>query len=504
MYFLRANGVISRAVGRRRGACRPRRAVLLCALVTASCANVAVAFAQQTVPAGGAAGAGGGGSSAGGGASPTGGGSSGGVAPGGGAAASQAPPTVTFFPGGIAPTPPGQVLGGGNVTSSSSRPILGNESDTFDLGSHGGSTGTAFGAENGPVFLGEGRPGGETVTLGRGGQVPGVHTVRKGDTLWDICDQYFENPYQWPRIWSFNPQLQNPHWIYPGNQIRLRSNGIAFNDAGTSAGNAAPKASSPNAGSSLIDKRRQVPNDTLFLRDEGFIEDSSDENWGEISGAPVDRMFLSDLDEIYLRVGGTRDVKLGQELAIFRPVRSVQGGKLVQIQGTVRVDQWNAKERVARGQIVETLDVIERGARIGPIGRKFVVTPPVRNETEVRARVLASIYPHTLYGQNQVIFVDKGEKDGLRPGNRLFIVRKGDAWKGSLTTSSSATRIALESDSPAEVERVPTPRNANVLPEEVVGELRVVAVRDHTATCVVSQSRGEIELQDQAIARKGY
>ncbi len=128
------------------------------------------------------------------------------------------------------------------------------------------------------------------------------------------------------------------------------------------------------------------------------------------------------------------------------------------------------------------------------------VVIPAHNES----KVIASLYPHVFYGQNQLVFIDKGEKDGLKPGNRLQIVRKGDAWGDSLATPNAATRIALESPSPAAVEKVPTPRNRKALPDESVAELRVVFMRDHSAACVVTQSSREIEPGDVAQARKGY
>ena len=57
--------------------------------------------------------------------------------------------------------------------------------------------------------------------------------------------------------------------------------------------------------------------------------------------------------------------------------------------GTVRIDRWDPNTRIARGQVSESLDVIERGARVGPVGRKFQVVPPIRNEKDVNASVLA-------------------------------------------------------------------------------------------------------------------
>ena len=408
---------------------------------------------------------------------------------GGGSGGSSATVIVNSpgFPGGVAAPPPGGNVGGGNVQFSSSKPTTGNERDSFDFKRGGGSAGTARGGDSSSFILGGG--GGDF----RGSSSNnGTHQVRKGDTLWDICDHYFRNPYQWPRIWAFNPQIQNPHWIFPGDQVRLRGGSDVIATGQPSTG-----------GSQLIDRHRQVPPETVFLRNEGFIDDDTN-NWGEVSGSPEEKMILTDNDEVYLRIAGNHDLKIGQELTIYRPLRSVGGGKLIEIQGTAKVDQYNAQTHVGRAKIIEALDAIERGARVGPVARRFEVVPPARNETDVASRILTSVQPHGLFGQNQIVFVNQGEEAGLKPGNRLFVIRKGDAWHSTLTTGSSAKRIALEDDSPAATENVPKPRDASRLPEEVLSELRVINVRKNTAMCIVSASQHEIEAGDQAIARKGF
>ena len=442
-----------------------RRAFAVAVVVCIPLAPVTVVFAQDQGAGGGAAGGGG-----------------------------TTSTTTTVYPGGVMPPPAGVPLGGGNNTSSSSRAITGNETDHFDSDPGHSGGGVVYTNPNGTGEFGQGSG---SVTLGGDGTFPDPYTIKKGDTLWAICDTYFKNPYQWPRIWSFNPQIQNPHWIYPGDQLRLRQPD----------GNAAQVPTSgapPPAGGSLIDRRRQVAPTTVFLRDTGFIDDDDKDNWGEITGAAADKMFLTDTDEVYVRVGPGKDVKIGQELTIFRPVRKVAGGNLVQIQGSIRVNEWNDKDRVARGTIVETMDVIERGARVGPIGRKFNVVPPTRNETDVHAQVLASVYPHTFYGQEQVVFIDKGEDDGVKIGNRFFVMRRGDAWRKSLASDVAGSRIALEDDSPAAVQQIPAGVSESKLPTEVVGELRVLSTRKHTSTCLLTQSTREIELGDDVVSRKGY
>ena len=109
-----------------------------------------------------------------------------------------------------------------------------------------------------------------------------------------------------------------------------------------------------------------------------------------------------------------------------------------------------------------------------------------------------------MYAQNQVVFVDKGEDAGLKPGNRLHVIRKGDAWHATQPSKSAAKRIALEDESPAATENVPHPRDEQTLPEEVMAELRVISTRKGSAMCLVTQSRRELAPGDKAIARKGY
>ncbi len=53
------------------------------------------------------------------------------------------------------------------------------------------------------------------------GEAPIEYIVQPGDTLFDICDQLLDEPYYWPKLWSFNPQIKNPHFIYPGMVLKF-------------------------------------------------------------------------------------------------------------------------------------------------------------------------------------------------------------------------------------------------------------------------------------------
>jgi len=49
--------------------------------------------------------------------------------------------------------------------------------------------------------------------------LPKVYIVKEKDTLWDLSGAYLKNPFFWPIIWEVNPKVENPHRIYPGDQL---------------------------------------------------------------------------------------------------------------------------------------------------------------------------------------------------------------------------------------------------------------------------------------------
>lgn len=387
---------------------------------------------------------------------------------------------------------------------SSSRPTTdtSSASDSFDFQPGAGGTGVVRGEKGSSAVLGSAGT--------RAMRVPEIHTVRRGDTLWDLSAYYYDDPYQWPKLWSYNPQVTNPHWIYPGDEMRMRRPGAGR--GGARFGDSAALTGTGTGG--FVDRRSLVPQDTVFLRQQGYIDDPKRDVWGELIGAREDQKLLSDGNHVYLQLRRGVNLRIGQQLTVFTPLRrpkAVPGarrppGQIIAIKGTVRIDQWDPKKRLARGEIIESVDVIERGALIGPVGRRFDVVPPKPSKVNLWARVLTGLYPHVYLAQNQVVFIDRGTEDGLSAGNRLFIVRRGDTWRRTLKTAKGMARDRVRIDAPENVvvERTPLEGDEKKFPDEIIGEIRILRANKYSSVAMVTVSHREMVPGDRAVARKGY
>lgn len=336
--------------------------------------------------------------------------------------------------------------------------------------------------------------------------LPEYHVVKKGDTLWDLSEHYYGSPWAWPQVWSLNPQVENPHWIYPGDQLRT-ARSAATDDGGQAEDNSA-------GGGGFVGRARVVPQGTVFVRDQGYIGDPERDVWGEVAGAHEEQVMLSDGNTLYLLMKEGVDLRIGQRLTIFDSIAEppdvsdsrTPPGEIVKVYGTVRIDGWDRDNRIAKGTLIEAIDAVERGFKVGPVGRRFDVVPPKQANVDIEARILTSLFPHVYFASNQLVFIDKGSEDGLVSGNRLRALRRGDTWRRELDTAGRHARLRVELGAPdvPEPERTPLRGDDDKFPDEVVGELTVLRTEEYSAICMITSATRGLMVGERVVAVKGY
>jgi hypothetical protein len=311
-------------------------------------------------------------------------------------------------------------------------------------------------------------------------KIPSHHDVRKGDTLWDICDHYYGDPWAWPQVWAHNKQITNPHWIYPGDRVRM---------LGAPTLPSSPPAEEPleaftTAGRIIGATDRSE----VRLRQNGFVDAEELQRSGKVAGSPVERMMLSELDEIYVEGNDKFPLQRGQYYTIYRVRQELRAdgkkvGYLVEILGTAQMKTRMNEKKVATATITESLNPIERGYRVGPLRRRLVRVPAAPAGKTVDAKVIATMRPGKYVGTDELVFVSKGRNQGVRNGNRFLVIRRGDAYK----------RLIQEKDDE-------DPK----FPIEAVAEVTVLDARAESSVGLVTRALKEVKIGDKLQMRRGY
>ncbi len=334
-------------------------------------------------------------------------------------------------------------------------------------------TGGIFGVEDLPDATGA------DTNAGPPGEVPAEHQVKDGDTLWSLCQQYFSDPWRWPQLWTLNPQITNPHWIFPGDVVRLR-------ESGPEAPRPAPVATDAKPAS-----RRGLDNRSILMRQHGFIDASAMAESARIVGSREEKIMLTSGDQAYVAFDPKHPLKAGERYSIYvadreHPVVGPDGkllGYIVRVFGDIAVDQV-LPNQMARGMMLDLTDPVERGYSISPSLRQFRRITPQPSSVNLEARVVASFSPAIMVAADTFVVLSRGSKDGLAVGNRSFVIRRGDGHRPILE--------AWEANGDPN------------FPKEVVGELWVVDVKESVSVAWVARSNKEMRVGEIVEVRRGY
>jgi LysM domain len=297
---------------------------------------------------------------------------------------------------------------------------------------------------------------------------PDRYVVVKGDTLWDISNKFFKDPWKWPQIWGLNKDtIKDPHWIYPGNLIVLdpATKTLHFGElpkaAETAAGEVALVPDLPPGAESVAGT---VPADTVasdskiqklhpkiriadgehdaissipasvigaFLSKPLVIENDAIEGAPTLIGSIEQRALLSFGDTAFA-VG--IPVDKGQMWQLYRPGKAFKDPDTDELLGYEAIYLGDAS--VQKFDKVSTLKITKSVLDI-QMGDNFIQTStglsnsyiPRAPGSKIRAKVISMYGGVDQGGQNSIITLNKGKRDGLENGHVLALYKESEASK---------------------------------------------------------------------------
>jgi hypothetical protein len=309
---------------------------------------------------------------------------------------------------------------------------------------------------------------------------PDRYVVVKGDTLWDISERFLNSPWLWPEVWYVNPQIENPHLIYPGDVINL-----VYVDGKPQLRVQRGKGTyklSPQARVERLDEAiptipvdaiqqfltRPLVADEDTLKDAPYVVSSADEHL--ITGAG---------DRVYVR--GLKSGE-GNRYNIFRPgdpYMDPDTGELLGYEalylGEARLEKFGDPATL---NLKRTTREINIGDRLMPMTQEDVHAyfTPHSPEKEIDGTIISVVDGVSQIGQYQVVVLNRGTREGVDVGTVFQIYQTGDIIADQV------------SDAPTDVVK---------LPDEKAGLLMVFRTFDKVSFGLIMKATSALHVGDR-------
>jgi len=308
-----------------------------------------------------------------------------------------------------------------------------------------------------------------------------VYTIVKGDTLWGLSHRFLNDPYYWPNLWAANQTIGNPHFIYPGQRVRVYSDRIEIEDA-RQAGATPASVTAQGAQAEPAQEETQAGGFSV-TGSEGFLLERQIRPAGMIVSTHQNRVMAGEDDIVYTDIGRMHGADVGDRFSIYKkmgpvshPITSVILGERVIPLGELQLSE--VEEKASRAIITKSYQEISAGSFLLPYRDPRVTVPLKAADRDLVGYIVETQTGNTVLAVRDVVYLDLGRAQGVQPGNLLYIVR-------DVTPDQ---RYAL-----AKIEK---------LPVDVIGALVVVQTGVNSSTAVIVKSVDTVYRGDRVELKK--
>lgn len=282
------------------------------------------------------------------------------------------------------------------------------------------------------------------------------YTVKKGDTLWDLSQKFSDTPWQWPDLWHENKQLPNPHWIYPGERIRLfrKTEQHRISETASKEVTVVPQAQADAPAKPHVD---------FFYGNidrVGFIRKPAVDPLGVIFKSLGDKRLISKNDSVYIRYaepGSDESFTLGTRMTVYRALPPTDDSGSIDDIGTqhllvglVEVTKKEAEFAVAK--VVKSYRAIRLEDMLMPYEPQKPDIAVIDSTPGIDGRIISGENHNQLLSDHYIAFIDKGAKDDIKPGQVYQLYKQQKAPVGfsgrmaDLDRTSSGSVLILHTE----------------------------------------------------------
>lgn len=267
------------------------------------------------------------------------------------------------------------------------------------------------------------------------------YIVQQGDTLWDISQKFLNSPEYWPELWKVNSDvpITNPHRIYPGQRIRLFRRGEIPGEMTARAPEpmpapspppAPPAAAVPPAGTPAVSNLDGGTGDGTFrysaMERIGFIRETPEPPLGVVFRARDRKEMISFGDTVYLRETGGTPLAIGKYYTAYRTVGPIVDRKTGEPVGTQYIPtgvlEINEKtDDYTIATVMRAYRDIRTDDRVMPYRERSPDLNLTAGVPGMDGAIITSEERNNIYGEHDVVFINRGENDGVGPGQEYTV-----------------------------------------------------------------------------------
>jgi LysM repeat protein len=318
---------------------------------------------------------------------------------------------------------------------------------------------------------------------------PKSYVVQRGDTLWGIASMFLRDPWLWPEVWYINPQVNNPHLIYPGDTVALAYGANGQLQIRLEHGSAARM--DPRLRSDPIDGA--IPT-IPYAAIAAFLSRPSILTRDQVKHAPYVVAFRDEHEiagsnnEIYItKLNGPAHERYSV-VHVGDPLRDPDDGDVVGYQGVYTGTALVSKPGdVTKALLVDTARETLRGDKVMPVDTEVPLNfAPSAPRNHVKGRIIAVVDGTALIGQYQIVAINRGTRDGIGNGTVLAIDQAGASVRDIYSNGANATFQDVHTSFASHVK----------LPDERVGTLLVFKTFNRVSYALIVGASNTIQVQD--------